>query len=629
MVNMKKSEKLLSLILAAVLCASCISVAAYAVNDTCIPSIVVPGIFQSETLLYDDEGNIALNSDGEPYEAPFYLDTTKEIVGEALVKALVPIGSLLISQEDKDSAAANAVADVLGKVLMEKNKCDEEGHFIYNVRATKYYDSFRDLSEYDRAYILKQIPMQHYIDLAGEENLYFFSFASFGNMYDTAKELYDFISFVKADSGSDKVNIVPISQGGSIADALFKIYTDEGRSIADDIDRIVFVVPALDGSLLIGEIYQYGLLDDSYELYDTMLPSLIGEEDYLSYLVNIVLRILPNADVNNILDQAVKTLVFDYTRYSTLLWGLCPSGNYPACREMYLTDEGAAKIVPQTDWFYQAQLNSAAHILDAQANGVEIFNIVDYNYPLYRIVDSWDDVNADGIIHLDSTSMGAYSLGVDKQLPLDYVTENSNCTDPDNHNHADPHNIVDPCTGLLPETTFYFYNQNHERTGSNDVIMKLASELMCDDNFTSVFSYPDRFPQYNYARNGKGFMNDVANMQKAVADGKYDNLDAAAMAELTAALDDAQAALDNTTSTTEEFEQSKSAFYAACNKANSYGTTPDPGDEPDAPAIDIDLDFVLLKLLKTISDILLKLFNGQGFSDIVNNKDINLDWLNK
>ena len=625
---MKMTKKLLSVILAVVLCISCASIAAYAVGEEYIPSIVVPGIFQSETLLYDENGNLALNSDGEPYEAPFYLDTTMEIVGEALTKALIPIGKLLVTQEDKDAQAANAVADVLGKVLMEKNKCDENGQFIYNVKATKYYDSFRDLSDYDKAYILKQIPLQHYIDIAGEENLYFFSFASFGNMIDTARELYDFIDFVKKDAKSDKVNIVPISQGGSLADALLQIYADEGRSVAEDINRIVFVVPALDGSILIGEIYQYGLLDDSYELYDQMLPSLIGDDDYLGYLVNILLRILPNADVNSILDQAVQTLVMDYTRYSTLLWGLCPSGNYPACREMYLNDDSAEEILKQTNWFYGAQLNSDANILKAKAEGVEIFDIVDYNYPLYRIVDSWDDVNADGIIHLDSTSMGAYSLGVDVQLPSDYVTVDTKCTDPANHDHSDPHNIVDPCTGLLPETTFYFYGQNHERTGSNDVIMRLASELISDVNFTSVFSYPDRFPQFNYARNGKGFMNDVASVKAAVANGEYSNLDAAALAEFEAAIADAEAALDNTASTTDEFEKSKSDFYAACTKANNYGKTPEPPAEEDI-GIDIDLDSTLFKLLKFVSDLLLKLFNGQGFSDMVNDKDINLDWLPK
>ena len=85
--------------------------------------------------------------------------------------------------------------------------------------------------------------------------------------------------------------------------------------------------------------------------------------------------------------------------------------------------------------------------------------------------------------------MGAFSLGVDVQLPAEYTTpaELNNCSDPAHHDHSDPNNIVDPCTGLLPETTFYFFNQNHEKTASNDIIMKLAAALLTDDSFKTVY----------------------------------------------------------------------------------------------------------------------------------------------
>lgn len=608
---MKKSKKLLSLLLAVIMTATCFSVAAFAVDtEEYIPSIVIPGIFQSETKYYVD-GQVALKSDGTPYEAPFFIDSTIEIVGAALTDALVPIADMLISQEDKDAKAANAVADLLGEVLLEKSRSDENGKFVHDIRATKYNASFAELAPYHQEYILDQIPLQKYIDIAGEENLYFFSYASFGNMKDTAQELYDYIQFVKKHSGSDKVNIVPISQGGSVANALLQIYADNNRSAAEDINRIVYVVPALDGSLLIGEIYQYGLIDDDYSLYSSMFPSLMGEDDMISYLVNIILRILPNADVNNILDIAVNTLIKDYMRYSTLLWGLCPSGNYPACREMYLMDDGLEVIREQTDWFYEAQLNSDANILKAVADGVEVFDIVDYNEPLYQLVDSWDKVNADGIIQLDSTSMGAYSAGVDVKLPADYVPACNNCSDPENHDHSDPNGIVDACTGLLPETTFYFYNQNHERTGSNDVIMKLASELLTDSSFTSVYSYPDRFPQFNVGRNSKGLMKDVEEMK---------NYDTSALSqeqkdELDAAIQMAEAALDNTNVDINEFEAAKANFYEV--KDRIINGEPE-ADEPTDTENDAAFDFedLLYDLVKYLSDLLYQLFGGKGFSDM-------------
>ncbi len=601
---MKKSKKALALVLAVIMSVMCCSAVAQAATaNEYIPSIVIPGIFQSETKYYDG-AKVQTNS-------PFFMDDTLDIVGMALTDALIPIGNLLINQEDKDEQAAYAVANLLGEVLLEKNRCDENGKFVHDIRATKYNDSFRDLSAYDKEYILDQIPLQNYIDIAGEENLYFFSYASFGNMIDTAQELYDFIQFVKADSGSDKVNIVPISQGGSVANALLQIYADNGRSVAEDIHRILFIVPALDGSILMGEIYQYGLLDDSYELYNTMFPALMGEDDMMSYLVNIILRILPNADINNILDVAVKVLIEDYLRYSTLFWGLCPSGNYPACREMYLLDEGLENILAQADWYYEAQCNSDANILQAKADGVEIFDVVDYNYPLYQLVDSYDDVNADGIIQLDSTSMGAFSLGVDKKLPADYVPTHSNCEDPQNHDHTDPNGIVDVCTGLLPETTFYFYNQDHEKTGSNDVIMKLAAAILTDNSFTSVHSYPDRFPQFNVGRNSKGLMRDVEEMKA------YDTskLSPELKAELEDAIAQAEEALNNTVVDINEFEAAKANFYSVCDKVEKY----ENGEINEAPKENgayMDFSNALAQIVEVLSKLFYILFGGAGFGDM-------------
>ncbi len=606
---MKSSKKALSLILAVIMTVTCFSVAGYAAEaEEYIPSIVIPGIFQSETKYYEN-GKVAVKSDGSAYEAPFFMDSTIEIVGSALTDALVPISELLINQEDKDEQAAYAVGNLLGEVLMEKSRCDENGKFVHDIRATKYNASFAELSPYNQEYIIDQIPLQNYIDVAGGENLYFFSYASLGNMKDTAQELYDFIQFVKEDAGSDKVNIVPISQGGSVANALMQIYKDNNRSLAEDINRIVFVVPALDGSTLIGEIYQYGLLDDSYELYNTMLPSLMGEGDMISYLVNIILRIMPNADVNNILDVAVKVLINDYTRYSTLLWGLCPAGNYPACREMYLMDEGLEVIREQTDWFYDAQVNSDANILKAIEDGVEVFDIVDYNVPLYQIVDSYDDVNADGIIQLDSTSMGAFSLGVDKKLPASYVYDYSRCTDPQNHNHCDPNGIVDAYAGLLPETTFYFYNQDHEKTGSNDVIMKLVTALMTDPEFVDVNSYPDKFPQFNVGRNSKGLMKDIAAMKEYDRSG----LTPEQCDELDSAIAVAEEALDNTNVDLNEFEAAKAHFYDVRDKILNGEKEPEVDTDNDAY---LDFGDLLYTLIEVLSDILYLLFGGGGFSEM-------------
>lgn len=568
--------------------------------DQC-PSLVIPGIFQSEVFLYDENGEIAVNADGQQYEGPFYLESTMEIVKVALSKALVPLIMALVLQRDVADMLATNVGEAIGEILMTNIKCDENGDPIKDIRATKYPTSVEYLSEHDREHILDNVPLQKYIDVAGADHLYFFSYYSLGNMIDTVEELYDYIQLIKKQTGHDKINIVPISQGGSLANMLLQMYKDKGRDISEDINRIVYVVPAKNGSTLVGEIIEYGLLDDDEAIYGYMIPKLL-EGDWYGYLINLALRIFPKDVLNSILDSAVKGLV-DGLKYSTLIWGLCPKENYPAGAEMYLSDESTKEIRRQTDIFYQAQCNADQNILDAIASGVKVFDICGYNYSLYAIVDSWDNVNADGIIQLESTSMGAVSYGVDVELPEGYVTENPHCTNYE-HNHIDPHNIVDARAGLLPDTTFYFYNQNHERTGNNDVVMRLAVDLLTDENFVDVYSYPDRYPQFNTARNTKGISNDI----KAAKTMDFSAMDPAVAAELETAIAKVEAELENTVVDNEALDAAKEEFYAARAKARGEQYPAENEDQTNE---------ILGKIFKLASDVTYKFFGPRGWFDIM------------
>ena len=564
------------------------------------PSLVIPGIFQSEVFLYDENGEIAVNGDGEQYSGPFYLESTAEIVKIAVARLLVPLVLALGFQNDFFDMLATQAGEAIGDILLENIKCDENGKVIKDIRATKYNASVAELSDHDREHILDNVPLEKYIEIAGADHLYFFSYYSLGNMIDTVEELYDYIQMIKEQTGHDKINIVPISQGGSLANMLLQMYKDKGRDISEDINRLVYVVPAKNGSTLVGEIIEHGLLDDDEAIYGYMIPRLLDGE-WTSYLINLVLRFFPKDVLNSLLDGAVEGLIDNGLKYSTLIWGLCPSENYPAGAEKYLSDENTKEIRRQTDIFYNAQLNADQNILDAKAAGVKVFDICGYNYSLYAIVDSWDNVNADGIIQLESTSMGAVSYGVDVELPEGYVTENPRCTNPD-HNHIDPHNIVDARAGLLPDHTFYFYNQNHERTGSNDVVMQLAVELLTDENFTDVYTYPDRFPQFNTARNTKGIINDIKRAKQ---------MDTSALApevaqEFETAIAKVEAVLANTVVDNEALEAAKEEFSIARAHAEGYEYTPEEVDKTEQ---------ILASVFKLANDLVYKFFGPRGWFD--------------
>ena len=70
--------------------------------------------------------------------------------------------------------------------------------------------------------------------------------------------------------------------------------------------------------------------------------------------------------------------------------------------------------------------------------------------------------------------------------------------------------MVDPTTGLLPCTTWYFKGQSHEDLANNDVVLNLATELMTDNNMVDVYSNPVAYPQFNGARSMRNVNRDIS-----------------------------------------------------------------------------------------------------------------------
>lgn len=554
---MKNIKKIISVVMAVVMIVSCMSILGYARDKEYVPTIIIPGLFQSETYHYVN-GEKECDADGNPLAGPFYISISKEFIGAVLTTALLPVMAMFITQHDKDQMAAKAVSKLIGELLIGKQQSDANGNFIDDVRPEVYNGGFDTFSEKSKEVVLQSFPVQEYLEIAGEDNLYVFSYVSTGNMIQTVKDLYDYIQFVKTNTGSDKVNLVPVSQGGSIANGLMQYYNDNGMLMSKDINRIVFAVPALDGAALLGDCYRYGLNNDSELLYTTMFPTVIGVDNYLGYIISIITRLMPKSDVDNLLKIVADDLINDYLRYSTLLWGLIPSYDYEVCRDMYLETDDMAEIRRQTDWFYGAQKNSDANIISAKIQGIDVFDIVDTNVELYQLAVSHKTNQADGIIHVDSTSMGAYSVGLKQKLPADYQTPltQRKCLNL-LHDHTDPEGIMDVTTGLLPDHTFYFSGQNHANTAGNDVIMSLIIKLLTDEDFENVFSYKDTFPQFNYSRETFQLRKDVEEMRT------YDRakLTDAQVQELDAAIAEVDAMIADTTIDAAACKATNARFY--------------------------------------------------------------------
>ncbi len=497
--------------------------------DTC-PAIVVPGIGQSNVWALDENGDYLLDEEGDRISCfPAVFD-----IGSIVMKVLAPALLTLVTQHDVflSDALCSVVLDAF-----EVNLCDPKtGKNTGNIEVEKYLYSVAECSDYEKQQIYNNIPLQAFSEIAGEDHLYYFAYNSFGNNYETVAELYEYIQMVKEETGHDKVNIVPISMGGSLANALLDYYPD----VMDDLNKVVYIVPALNGSTIVGDLYtkNFAFFDTEF-LYNGFLEALMDEED--ARMIEVIARILPDQVLSSVLKKVADCLVEDVAANITSLWGLCPKEYYPEASKALLKNK--PEIKRQTDLFYKAQCNSLDNIQTLVDKGVQVFNIVDYDAPLYLIGNSWNDDNADGVIHLSSTAMGVESAIVGETLGEDYQQKNTsvNCSDP-SHNHISPDNVVDASTGLLPDTTFYFDGQNHESTARNDIIISLATRLLATDDIKDVYSTPE-YPQFNGARDPRKIKNDLLPAAKAVDTSTLSTADAE---ELKAAIAEAEAFVNGT-----------------------------------------------------------------------------------
>ena len=304
-------------------------------GDDCefYPTIIIPGLGQSSVCVTDDDGEFLLDKDGKKISAfPAYIQ-----IGDIIKKAALPLILSLITQSDR------GLSDALKEVIRSCfgiNQADLKAQITTNVKVEKFPYSFAECSEYEMSVINSHIPFNKYDTDLPYDHLYYFTYNSFGNHIDTALELYDYIQMVKEQTGHDKVNIVPISQGGTIASAMFQ-YKPE---IYDDLHKVIFIVPCLDGSTIIGDVFndRVNFLKPEY-LYNGFLEESRLLDKNTAKLIEVVARILPDDVLVGALSGAVDVLVGEVMTRSTSMWAMCPSGDYPTAREKYLSAQYSAK----------------------------------------------------------------------------------------------------------------------------------------------------------------------------------------------------------------------------------------------------------------------------------------------
>ncbi|MCQ2485028.1 MAG: lysophospholipase [Clostridia bacterium] len=545
-------------------------------RDEVYPSIIIHGIGQADTYMVDENGDRVLDRNGEAITGwPVHVDAMELVKG-----LLVPLILSVIFQRDIGLTAAThkVASDLLSDLAYNE---DATPTHSYQVEG---YDNkcFAECTQEQKDTIFRNVPLQDYAEAVGEENLYYFAYDSFGDIYDIVDQLEAIIEKAKRETGKDKVNLVPISLGGAVSVAYVGEHPDGA-----DLNKIVFIVPALDGSEIVGKV-MLGQLDYSDEgIYRTMFTKLVGEDDYTGWLINIVLRLLPKQLFIDMFAQVAEGLTEGTLSRVTTMWGLVPSSMYDELAARYLTP--GTELTRRVEKFHNAQINMVKNLKSYEANGIGIYDVCGYGLQLYSLIDS--DSNSDKIIHSSSTSIGATFSKVGETLPDGYVQK----AYPE-YNFISPDRQVDASTCAFPMTTWFFGGQDHESIGANDVVVRLASFILVAAKDVNVFSTSD-YPQFNTHRR----TDDLADTVKFAKTVDLSTLDAGTADRLQKAISAAEINLAKTVIVVGETEAAEAELEAALIEAGAK----EKGNDT--------LDKILLFLCKGTSEALYYFWGPRGF----------------
>ena len=431
------------------------------------PCIVLPGIGQSKVEL--------LNKKGEKIKMAWPLDVDTEAL---LGKLKAPMLKMMLFR--KDAGFSDKVASLVAEAI-DPVAINPDGTMKNNVRVVTY-PRLSDCTADEKRYIYKMVPMQKLTEVIGEENLYFFAFNSFGEPYKTARALDAFIQNVKAETGSDRVNLIPVSLGGALSTAYFDAY-----GAKNDVKRVLYFVAALEGTHLIADVMEKRLsADDPLSLLE-----LFASKDAVEQLKGLT-AMMPAGVMEAAMEKALDTLLTNTVCNCGMLWATVPPDRYEGLAIRYLSDTAHAPLRAMTDKYWHAQKNLRAMIAERQANGTEFFAVTGYNLRLLPVAAS-DKVSSDGIIHTASCSLGA------TVKPLgEFYTEAEAADNP----YISPDRTVDASTGYLKDATWYFKDQFHDATAYNDTALEVAKRVLSDDSFTDIFSDAS-LPQFGVASDNR------------------------------------------------------------------------------------------------------------------------------
>lgn len=568
------------------------------------PIVFVTGIGQSYSYLYDtaeaaeadkaagvvDNANARWNLFCNDFsflwkEVSTYVQILR-IVGGVL-------GTLALG---KNIVSKDAVSKLVTS-LFRYNTIDENGKLPGNIYTPLQKCSVADMKPDFKDNFYRTIPCEDVADQIGEENLYCFNYSAFSFTYDNAENLADFIeNVVLAQTGAEKVVLVPMSMGASVVSAYLQDHGTDGK-----VARVVSIVGAWYGSDVLADLIELKYTPNAPELlYNGIVADLIGEP--WGYLVNVVLRIFRKAALRSLIDEILGTIVNDLVLKTPSLCGLIPCDRYDTIREKIAAIPGREYILEQTDKYQECQKGLKDRMLMLNSEyGVDFFFLAGYglkfggfssDYEFFQFFNSADTTNSDEIIQISSTVPGSTFVKPGDTFDSAYLASHD-------AKYISPDKSVDVSTSVFPDRAWLFEGQKHELE-NNNTALKLAFDLACG-RIDNVEDGMDTYARFNGSRDLKKLRRDyIRDMEKWLETNTLTAEQQAVYDECSKAVNDM---MNSTQNNRESDDKIISNYYNMMVDFGIYAASDDSGSNAGT------------KILKGLNDTVYKIFGAKGFLD--------------
>ena len=312
-----------------------------------------------------------------------------------------------------------------------------------------------------------------------------------------AKQLHEFIQYVKEKTGHDGVYVVAESMGAMILTTYLSVY---GTA---DVKGVIWMNGAYKGVASCSESYsnQNTFSADSFYAYLIQQTGVFGNSPqlcdlftglYASGLLGSVLRSVEKAARQLADDGALTRFMQQYLGRIPGFWGLVSAEDYPAARNfVFPTAESQAEyavLLERLDRFYNEVSSRVDEIMIATKEATGTIGVICGYGEVIVPVTKDNARQSDSVILTEDESNGATCAPLGETLGEDYVQAVD-----DGHDHVSADRVIDASTALFPDNT-WFVKYAHHGVHYRPYALELVQSIFYIDGF-DVFSNPE-FPQF-------------------------------------------------------------------------------------------------------------------------------------